>query len=816
MRIDSLRIHNFRGIRHLEIPFGGKSATILGPNGTGKSSIIDAIDFLLRGSVRRLEGEGAGELSLTRHAPFVGTSVADAWVEGAFTLADNSQCDLRRTVADPERVTSPNPLPPAIVHALSLARDGGHHLLTRRELLRFVFTEPASRAKAVGALLQLDGVESTRKHMQGAARDAADELRREQAQVQVLATRIASVFDPPLAVGETPLVRTNALRAMLGGAPLESGTLAEATRGVATPSEAAIHPLHSPRTQTSLRALGTDTLSRLQSGELEALETFCKELDEFASDVEVQAMLREASLVDLGLSLLDDDLCPLCRHPQSAEELRVALAERQIASQRARALQSALESQRDVFHGLLSAHLPRLHDALGALSVRTDLPQAGIASLAQALDTTLNRALLPIDRWAGPTAIGVEQLEPTVLAAAEDLQSLRDILRELPAPSRVQAAWDQLVQVARATLELESASTRLLTTRRVAEILAKADTAFLKARDRVLQDTYDVVATAMSGVYKHVHGDDESQFEAEMEPTRAGLKLAVEFRGKGRFPPAALHSEGHQDSMGLAFFLALSAHLAGSGLPIILLDDVVMSVDYGHRRGVADMLAARFGDRQLIITTHDRVWWRQLRSARVVGGKQSFEIVSWTLEDGVALSRTAADSLSAAREALQRGNVVEAAVSLRRAIEECFPEYCDALAASVRFRADGANESGEFLQAAISRLKDLTAKARQSKRTWRQDEAVVNQFDDRRAMVCQSFESEAWLVNPTLHYNAWTANMSPADFTPVLAAYEALFALFECETCRSPLFVVFEGRTPVSFRCPCEARSWNLLLPPTN
>lgn len=812
MRLESLRIRNFRGIRNLELTLGGKSAAFLGPNGTGKSSIVDAVDFLLRGGVRRLEGEGAGELSLARHAPFVGSAASDAWVEGTFSLTDGSQHTLRRTVANPDQV-SPAALPPAITRALSLARDGGHHLLTRRELLRFVFTEPSSRAKAVGLLLQLDGIEASRKNLQGAARDAADELRREQAQVQVLAAQVGRVFDPPLSLDETPLARTNALRAILGGAPLEADTLADATRDLATPSEAAVHPLHAPRTQAVLRALSTDTVAPLRTGSLAELRHFCEELDAFSADRATQNLLREASLVDLGMGLLDEDICPLCRHPQPAADLRAALARRQSASERAREHLAALESRRDTLFGSFSAHLQRTNDVLSALSGRADLPHTGIAALSHELTETLGRALRPIERWEGPTTDAHVRLESALSASEGDLERLRAILRGLAAPSRVQASWDQLVQVSRTTAEHALAGARLQTTRRLAEMLAKGDSAFVAARDQVLQDTYDVVAEAMAGVYKQVHGDDESQFQAEMEPTRAGLKLAVEFRGKGRFPPAAFHSEGHQDSMGLAFFLALSSHLAGSGLPLILLDDVVMSVDYRHRRGVADMLASRFGDRQILVTTHDRVWWRQLRSARVVSGTQSFEIAGWTLEDGVLLTRTAADSLGAAREALARGNTVEAAVSLRRAIEECFPEYCDALAAPVRFRADGANEAGEFLQAAVSRLKELTAKARNSKRAWHQDDSAVREFDEQRAAVCQSFDAEAWLVNPTLHYNGWTANMSPADFAPVLAAYEALFALFECESCGSPLSVIFEGRTPVSLRCPCEARSWNLAMP---
>lgn len=813
MRLEILRIQNFRGVRQLELILTGKSAAILGPNGTGKSSIVDAVDFLLRGSVRRLEGEGAGELSLARHAPFVGCDPAESWVEGTFKIADGSAHTFRRTVAAPDRISSEATLPPEVQQALVLARDGGHHLLTRRELLRFVFTEPASRAKAVGLLLQLDGIESTRKHLQGAARDAADELRREQAQVQVLAAQIAGAFDPPLARDETPLARTNALRESLGGAPIDGSSLANATSSLVTPTEAAVHPLHSPRTQAALRALGADTVTALHTNELDALEAYATSLDQFASDRQIQDVLREANLVDLGLSLLDEDLCPLCRYPQSSDTLREALVARRDASQRAREQLQSLQVTRDELHGNLSAHQQRVLEALGALSPRPDLPHAGIGSLATCLTRALGGALAPIEQWDGPTSQDVMLLREAADSAAADLTALRGILKELPAPSRLQASWDQLIQVSRAISALSGAQGRLTVTRHAAELLANADAEFLVARDRTLQDTYDIVASGMSDVYKHVHGADEEQFEAEMEPTRAGLKLAVEFRGLGRYPPAALHSEGHQDSMGLAFFLALSTHFAGSALPVIVLDDVVMSVDYGHRRGVANMLAARFSDRQLIVTTHDRVWWRQLRAAQVVAGKQSFAMVEWSLEAGARVTQTAADTLGAAREAIQRRNVVGAAVALRRAIEESFPEYCDALGAPVRYRADGANEAGEFLQAAVGRLRELVAKARESKRAWRQDDSAVNAFDERRARVCQAFESEAWLVNPTLHYNAWTANMSLGDFAPVLAAYEALFALFECETCQSPVTVLFSDHRAVSLRCPCEARNWNLSTP---
>src|SRR5439155_10448258 len=71
IRIESLEIEEFRGIRKLALQFNGKSFAICGPNGTGKSGVVDALEFIFTGNVSRLSGEGRGDVSLKEHAPHV-------------------------------------------------------------------------------------------------------------------------------------------------------------------------------------------------------------------------------------------------------------------------------------------------------------------------------------------------------------------------------------------------------------------------------------------------------------------------------------------------------------------------------------------------------------------------------------------------------------------------------------------------------------------------------------------------------------------------------------------------------------------------
>jgi energy-coupling factor transporter ATP-binding protein EcfA2 len=175
-------------------------------------------------------------------------------------------------------------------------------------------------------------------------------------------------------------------------------------------------------------------------------------------------------------------------------------------------------------------------------------------------------------------------------------------------------------------------------------------------------------------MYCQVHSEDESEFSAVLAPTRAGLELKVDFYGHGMHPPHALHSEGHQDSMGIFLFLALAEYLSNGAPSFVVLDDVLMSVDRQHRRAVAKMLSEQFPETQFLLTTHDEVWWRQLRTESVVSGANALRINGWNIDDGPVIGETAGDLVGHARMHLGQGHVPSAAHALRRACEAYLPE----------------------------------------------------------------------------------------------------------------------------------------------
>jgi hypothetical protein len=149
-----------------------------------------------------------------------------------------------------------------------------------------------------------------------------------------------------------------------------------------------------------------------------------------------------------------------------------------------------------------------------------------------------------------------------------------------------------------------------------------------------LQALYEDVQEDFSAFYRAINDDDEGKFTAKFTPSAGKLDFDVNLYERGLFPPGAFHSEGHQDGMGVCLYLALMKRLFGANFTFALLDDVVMSVDAGHRYQFCKLLRTAFPDTQFVITTHDRLWAEQMKSAGLVRSKTSLAFHSWTVDTG--------------------------------------------------------------------------------------------------------------------------------------------------------------------------------------
>jgi len=237
-----------------------------------------------------------------------------------------------------------------------------------------------------------------------------------------------------------------------------------------------------------------------------------------------------------------------------------------------------------------------------------------------------------------------------------------------------------------------------------------------------------------------------------------------------------------------------------------------MSVDAGHRRRFCDLINKFFNDKQFIITTHDKVWANQLRTAGVVSSGNSFiEFYNWDINLGprVNFDPNLWTKLDAA---LSKGDIPSAAARLRRASEEFFGNACNNLNAEVVYRQDGRWDLGDFISSAMSQYKKLLKKAKDVAQSYGEKGKCeeLKQLDEARSEAFKCSQAEQWPINQNVHFSNW-ANFEEPDFRPVVEAFKELFALFECEECGSMLWVEGSAKTHSSVRCQCGKIFWNLI-----
>jgi hypothetical protein len=336
---------------------------------------------------------------------------------------------------------------------------------------------------------------------------------------------------------------------------------------------------------------------------------------------------------------------------------------------------------------------------------------------------------------------------------------------------------------------------------------------YCSIQETELNALYDEVQKDFSGFYRAINGEDEAGFTAKLTPSEGSLGLQVNFYERGLFPPAAYHSEGHQDGMGVCLYLALMKRLFGKQFTFALLDDVVMSVDVGHRYQFCKLLKSQFPDTQFIITTHDRLWAEQMRSAGLVTAKTSVTFHSWTIDTGPIVESNVGiwEDISGS---LAKGNVAAAAAALRNHLEYASRHLADQLGATPPFRADGNYELGDLLPSVLKRAKELQGRVAEAAQSWG-DTAGKEAAATRKTELAASnggANVEQWAVNKAVHYNEW-ANFGKKDFEPVVGAFKDLLSRFTCSKCGSWLYVTPKGN-PDSLRCACSTVNLNLKSKP--
>lgn len=644
-RLQELRVEGFRGITNARLPFAGRSLLLGGGNGTGKTGFVDALEFLYTGNVgtlSRVQG-----LNLRQHAPHVRFAPSTTLVSG--TLLDPDGTVVRRLAAPP---TIPQALQPHMARGVEVT-----FLLRRWQLQEFIHARPADRYRRMADLVGADRLDRTEAALRRVRDTVAGECRALRGQIESMGERCAKL--PPvedmatiLAVANTELEAAGYGRMRLTSAEDAGAVRADVLREVSAPDEG---QMARDRAVVALRR-GLP-LSSLDS----SLDRYLRLNNTDRGRSERQLLLDLLQILRRGRAYLQhshaDGRCPLCSQSVETESLQRNLA-RRIADLEEISLQ---QQQMDTAREDLEMTLRDLQSALP--SVERTLQEAGIEGdplqYVQAASDMLRESIRrgapvetremadrlrgTLDRWSRWSIETTENLEaqqddtdgPEATQRAERILAVLDEVR-----TRATRAAELKGEQQRLEADMATLTSALARRERVLHLADSAFSTFNRNKTGALQRVYDNLRDDLVRFYDALHpGEGHGAVAIAMDPHKRGSSdLVMDFYTRTGEDPRAFASEGHLDSLGLCIFLAFVKRFNGDW-PLLVLDDVVASVDTVHKRRIAALLFRDFGDRQLFITTHDSRWYADLVKAEEEMGHQATNMIieSWSLEKGPLL-----------------------------------------------------------------------------------------------------------------------------------------------------------------------------------
>lgn len=683
-------------------------------------------------------------------------------------------------------------------------------MLSRREIIKYVLATPGNRAQEVQALLRLGSIEKVRAgllRIANAAKRELDPLTTGEREARENLLRALGISE---LTKQKVLDAANEKRAVLGLAPLIDLTDSSSLRdGLETPPAA--KPQRIVKAQASSDVSHVKQLiAGLAAAEVaQEIQTARDKVDALIADPAAADAVKRENLYRAGTDLIADDSCPLCDVTWDPAALRAHVAEKiahmEGIGKKSKEIDAMLTSLGDRLRAVAtSVGVVRRY----GLQAEPPIPSDSLQQLLSALNEKVSK-LSMLARLSEISAV-LETLTSISPAAIETIRAVETYVATLPEPTKLDAAREWLI-VAQERLEvLRESRRRLKVGRDRADKARKISEAYTKTSDDVLVALYTTVQEDFTKLYRFINRDDEAAFQAKLTPSMGKLGFDVDFYGRGFFPPGAYHSEGHQDGMGLCLYLALMRRVQGDGFRLAVLDDVLMSVDSGHRREVCALLKREFPSTQFVMTTHDKIWLRHMKAEGLTAGKSAVEFRNWTVDQGPT-QWDDRDVWKEIDDALNNNDVRAAAGTLRNYLEFVSAELCHRLRAPVAFRGDAQYQLGELLPAAVKQLRSLFGKGKDAANSWNQQPVVedLKARDEEFSHLLARTKYDDWQINAAIHFNAWD-NLGKGDFTPVSQAFEKLLAAFYCATCKEPLRVSPEREAMESLRCGCNGTNINL------
>jgi len=790
LKIKNIKARWFRGIIETDLEFNGKSIILFGENGQGKSSFVDALEFLFKGQVSYLEE--AQTTSTSRHVPHISCNKKDCEVEIEFQDGSKISRNFRKGLSN---------IPP---HIQLYFQQGvtSPFILRRKYLLDFILAQPAPRYERLAALIRISDLESVELSFMRKKDQLKEEVERIKHNIKDIQEQSEKLLGGEVESEEQLLALLNEKLKSYCQPPLMS--FDEIAQRKTDTISSAKTPEKMTKASEISKAIKIVEQLKTKMTTFEKHKVFWDKVSNLQQDKEKLKELMFKQLLEQGANLIqqiDWNRCPLCLQPINREDVLEAIEKR---------LRSLEHITKQV--GEIKTLRVSLQEDLKEIVVNIEVLVNALKNTGYTDDLrvlfNLKEELIKLNDTVGqdPVAIKIKPFEEAHKEIFDDeiwkfLQKdgfnwLKNEQQKL-APTERDKTTVEIIDLLTKSAEIRDKfvrlSRKLKARKRVAEQVDNIYRCFLETKHSEVQKIYNSLQSDFTRYYQILHpGEEHRDIKLVVKPERRGsAEIRSTFYNITDEDPRGFNSEAHLDSLGLCIFLAFVKHF-NSDFPLIILDDVIFSIDATHRNRISDLLYKEFANYQFLITTHDHIWFEELHSAqrafKVENEFRNLKIIRWSLEEGPILDKYR-PLWEDIEEKVASGDKEGAARTGRRCLEWFCYEMCVALQASVQIKRDNKYELADLYNPFVNRVKKLLPEV------YKDNEAIFQQL-----------EKNIIFGNILSHNNPTAGNVSINEVKDFVGSLKQVHDLFFCSECSS---LVQYHQTAKLIKCRFGEKRWD-------
>jgi len=628
VRLDFVEICGFRGFREkIRIEFGSGFTIISGRNGVGKSTLCDAIEFALTGSIDKYTVEKSAKESLSDYLWWRGEGTPAAhYVTASFkdgegerlTVTRTREAGADKTPAQIEAALCFGPRPEDAIHQLcktSIIRDEWIAALSvdltetdRFELVRSALgpvegADYGTKAKEVASSAEVAhardeaAYEAARTQLTNGLTqlsEAKDAVAHSGDVAAAMATVAAATPDTPsellarMAAGRAALAIRRARLAGVGEAVNQGREVLALRRAFDAPEAA------------QARDASRQLLARAGAAKGEAENLVVQAQRALTIEEQADAIATSlAALVEHGERLgLHDDRCPLCAAARTTQEFEAGLA---LARSRIKSLESGvaearlrLAEAREAARGPIAEH-----EHAAATWAAIEEEEDRLIAREQAHVELFERHALDFRFVQDPD--GLEQELNTERDRLIELERALLTLDASQVVSRIATLEDRIAVLRQ---DVEAAADHVARSQAAVEAARAIERAVKRVSGEIIDERLAQISPLLNELYQRLrpHADWRTIEYSIRGDVRRFLSLKV---GDG-LNPQFVFSSGQRRAAGLAFLLSVHLARAWTRWRTLLLDDPVQHIDDFRALHLVEVLAAfRLDGRQIICAVED-------------------------------------------------------------------------------------------------------------------------------------------------------------------------------------------------------------------